>query len=243
MVREELDRLFEMTRLAAAGMLESRYDEELESLTVKLEAVIDEVEDPIIADMIRERYLKNRKWFQIAAKWAVTPDAARKSCMRAIAAVPDHAVSRPGERKEGRDAEHTAGAQKTALRTRPSCGRCGAAAVEEPQRRPRAAGRPAMSAPSSAEYRTEYARAYKAADQREQSRSEGDAAAEIKRRRSRGGTADKAHGKRVYKHFRACRLCRKERARKAARRRAQKCAHRCDLFVKNAEIYKGGAYH
>ena len=77
-----------------------------------------------------------------------------------------------------------------------------------------------MSAPSSAEYRTEYARAYKAADQREQSRSEGDAAAEIERRRSRGGTADKAHGKRVYKHLRACRLCRKERARKAARRRA-----------------------
>ena len=151
MVREELDRLFEMTRLAAAGMLESRYDEELESLTVKLEAVIDEVEDPIIADMIRERYLKNRKWFQIAAKWAVTPDAARKSCMRAIAAAADHAVSRPGERKEGRDAEHTGGMRKTALRTCPSCGRCGAAAVEEPQRRARAAGSPAMSAASSCE--------------------------------------------------------------------------------------------
>lgn len=306
--RDELNRLFGLTRQSAEGKLDAKQSDELGILTGKLEELLEVVRDPIVAEMIRERYLKNRKWFQIAMKWAGSPDAVRKSCARAIAAArrrveagetADEAPVAAGDAdarktaeeacgcsggKKDEGASETAGkprvrsadtvdveiahktaekprvsrvcavdmethsdARKTAekpytrlagtredalKRLRKPCGRRGCSAAERQ-----------YAAPSSAENRAEYASAYKTAHKREQPCAECYFAAEIKGCRCSCRAAYKAYRKRVYKQSGACRLCRKQRARKAARRRAEKRAHGCELFVKHAEIYKGGADH
>ncbi len=248
---KDLKRLFFLTKRSLRGALTKEEAAEHESLKKDFERLLGLITDPIAEDLLRERYLKGRKWYVIALDTGANEDTPRKICSRAVAAVRRSLVS-------DAFAQPSSGASAQPSSAHPSPAYPSGGASAQTSHAQLSPTRPSSARPSSAnlspawaahekscpapEKRAEDAGAEKAGEDGEQPRSGLEPSARPDGGGSRGSGAEEAHRKRVYERRMARGAHRHKRAHKSADSHARKRAYRRYPLVYSSEVNEYGEY-
>ena len=232
---KDLKRLFFLTKRSLRGALTKEEAAEHESLKQDFERLLGLITDPIAEDLLRERYLKGRKWYVIALDTGANEDTPRKICSRAVAAVRRSLGSGGGASAHLSPAQPSPAYPSGGAFTQPFTAQ---PSHTEPSSE-RAAHEKSRPAP---EKRAEDSGAEKAGEDGEQPRSGIEPAARPDGGGSRGSGAEEAHRQRVYERRMARGADRHERAHKSAYSHSRKRAYRRYPLVYGSEVNEDGKY-